>query len=204
MCRKCHEGHCPAGIATQEEKLRRRFAGRPAHAENFLRLVAEDVRRHLAALGLPDLEAARDRLDLLKPVPATGKRALLDWRELLDAPLPAAPEERGNDRAFAPTPLEQAMLDAGRDALEGGPSRRVFSAGVRNSDRAVGALLSGDLVRRHGIRRLKDAAANGPFFRALLRGSAGQSLGAFLAPGVKSPWKAMPTTMPEKDCAEAA
>ena len=77
------------------------------------------------------------------------------------------------------------MLDAGRDALEGGPSRRVFSAGVRNSDRAVGALLSGDLVRRHGIRRLKDAAANGPFFRALLRGSAGQSLGAFLAPGVE-------------------
>lgn len=185
MCRRCHEGRCPAGIATQDEKLRRRFAGRPAHVENFLRLVAEDARRHLAALGLPDLEAARDRLDLLKPAPAAGKRALLDWTELLDAPLPAAPEERGNDRAFAPTPLEQAMLDAGRDALEGGPSRRVFSAGIRNSDRAVGALLSGELARRHGIRRLKDAAADGPFFRALLRGSAGQSLGAFLAPGVE-------------------
>lgn len=70
-------------------------------------------------------------------------------------------------------------------ALEGGPSRRVFSAGIRNSDRAVGALLSGELARRHGIRRLKDAAADGPFFRALLRGSAGQSLGAFLAPGVE-------------------
>lgn len=185
MCRRCHEGHCPAGIATQDETFRRRFAGRPAQVQNFLRLVAEDARRHLAALGLPDLKAARDRLDLLTPAPATGKRALLDWTELLDAPLPAAPEADGSDRAFTPTPLEQAMLDAGRDALEGGPSRRVFSAAVCNSDRSVGALLSGDLVRRHGIRRLKEAAAHGPFFRALLRGSAGQSLGAFLAPGVE-------------------
>lgn len=185
MCRRCHEGRCPAGIATQDETFRRRFAGRPAHVQNFLRLVAEDARRHLAALGLPDLEAARDRLDLLKPAPVTGKRALLDWTELLDAPLPAALEGSGSDRASTLTTLEQAMLDAGRNALKGGLSRRVFSAAVCNSDRAVGALLSGDLVRRHGIRRLEEAAANGPFFRVLLRGSAGQSLGAFLCPGVE-------------------
>lgn len=71
MCRKCHEGRCPAGIATQDRELRRRFAGKPAHVLNYLRFVAEDVRRHLAALGLPDLASARDRIDLLTPRSAT-------------------------------------------------------------------------------------------------------------------------------------
>lgn len=184
MCRKCHEGRCPAGIATQDESMRRRFTGRPEHAENFLRLAAEDARRHLAALGLRHLAEARDRLDLLKPVPATGKRARLDWTELLAAPLPPV-EKSDADKAFEATPLEQAMLDACRDVLDRGLARRVFSADVRNSDRAVGTLLSGDLARRFGMRRLEVEAAQGPFFRALLRGSAGQSLGAFLCPGVE-------------------
>ncbi len=185
MCRKCHEGRCPAGIATQDRELRRRFAGKPAHVLNYLRFVAEDVRRHLAALGLPDLASARDRIDLLTPRSATGKRALPDWTELLGLPLPSRPEQCGANGTSTPSALDQDMLDACFEIMEKGAAPRVFSAAIRNADRAVGALLSGALVRRYGMNYLESKAANGTFFRALLRGSAGQSLGAFLAPGVE-------------------
>lgn len=181
MCRTCMKGRCPAGIATQDETLRGRFKGRPEHVTRFLRLLAGDVRRELAALGFRSLDEVIGRADLLaQRADLSGRAAHLDISRLLWTP--AVREERhggGFARTCEPTALEQDLDQAAEPVLAGQCDHLRIERNIRNVDRAVGARLSGSIVLRHGAAGLPQGSLHLHF-----HGQAGQSLGAFLAPGV--------------------
>lgn len=181
MCRNCMKGRCPAGIATQDEKLRARFKGRPEHVERFLRLLAGDVRRELAALGFRSLNEAVGHADLLaQRTDITGRAASLDLSRLLWTPDAACEHHAGGfPRVCDPTALEQDLDQAAEPVLAGQCDHLHIERTIRNVDRAVGARLSGSIVLRHGAAGLPQDSLHLHF-----HGQAGQSLGAFLAPGV--------------------
>ena len=181
MCRNCMKGRCPAGIATQDEKLRTRFKGRPEHVERFLRLLAGDVRRELAALGFRSLNEAVGHADLLaQRTDITGRAASLDLSRLLWTPDAACEHHAGGfPRVCEPTALEQDLDQAAEPVLAGQCDHLRIERTIRNVDRAVGARLSGSIVLRHGAAGLPQDSLHLHF-----HGQAGQSLGAFLAPGV--------------------
>jgi glutamate synthase (NADPH/NADH) large chain len=177
MMRVCHLGTCPFGVATQNPELRKRFAGKPEYILNFLRFVAEEARRHLAQLGLRSLAEARGRSDLLeiRPDIPDGKARLLDFSDLLKAmPQEAAPMATATEDAIADFDrrvlLPALKLDGKHEALR---------ATVTNADRSVGTALSGVLAERFGEKGQPEDTVV-----LHLEGTAGQSLGAFLAPGV--------------------
>ncbi|WP_337391413.1 glutamate synthase-related protein, partial [Desulfovibrio sp.] len=171
----------PAGIATQDEKLRARFKGRPEHVERFLRLLAGDVRRELAALGFRSLNEAVGHADLLaQRTDITGRAASLDLSRLLWTPDAACEHHAGGfPRVCEPTALEQDLDQAAEPVLAGQCDHLRIKRTIRNVDRAVGARLSGSIVLRHGAAGLPQDSLHLHF-----HGQAGQSLGAFLAPGV--------------------
>ena len=181
MCRNCMKGRCPAGIATQDEKLRARFKGRPEYVERFLRLLAGDVRRELAALGFRSLNEAVGHADLLaQRTDITGRAASLDLSRLLWTPDAACEHHAGGfPRVCEPTALEQDLDQAAEPVLAGQCDYLRIERTIRNVDRAVGARLSGSIVLRHGAAGLPQDSLHLHF-----HGQAGQSLGAFLAPGV--------------------
>ena len=181
MCRNCMKGRCPAGIATQDEKLRARFKGRPEHVERFLRLLAGDVRRELAALGFRSLNEAVGHADLLaQRTDITSRAASLDLSRLLWTPDAACEHHAGGfPRVCEPTALEQDLDQAAEPVLAGQCDHLRIERTIRNVDRAVGARLSGSIVLRHGAAGLPQDSLHLHF-----HGQAGQSLGAFLAPGV--------------------
>lgn len=181
MCRNCMKGRCPAGIATQDEKLRARFKGRPEHVERFLRLLAGDVRRELASLGFRSLNEAVGHADLLaQRTDITGRAASLDLSRLLWTPDAACEHHAGGfPRVCEPTALEQDLDQAAEPVLAGQCDHLRIERAIRNVDRAVGARLSGSIVLRHGAAGLPQGSLHLHF-----HGQAGQSLGAFLAPGV--------------------
>ena len=183
LMRKCHLNTCPVGIATQDPGLRARFPGQPEHVITYLYLVAEEVRRLLAGLGLKSLDAAIGRVDLLEARPGDHPKASsLDLSAILK---PAAALRPGagvrktceQEHGLAGA-LDHALIEEARAALEGGGRVRIERR-VRNVNRTVGTLLSHALVKRHGPGGLPDGSIH-----VKLAGSAGQSLGAFLAPGV--------------------
>ena len=183
MCRTCMKGRCPAGIATQDPVLRQRFAGSPDNVERYLRLVAEDVRRHMASLGFRRMDDMIGRSDLLvrRADGLSAKAALLDFSRMLH--MPDVPQEMRHATYVPvdtpPTALESAIADATSHVVNGFAARTAFEDAIRNTDRAIGCRLSGEIVRRRG------AAGLPPHSISLrLRGQAGQSFGAFLAPGV--------------------
>lgn len=199
MCRKCHLGKCPAGIATQEPELRRRFGGTPEQVEAFLRFLAEDVRTHMAALGFRTLEEMVGRTDMLaqRQDMAGSKAATLDLHPLLCTgsarPVPAkcTRGEQSGQGAFvaygrrpAPAPaesdLEQNIYRAALPVLSGQAQHCVYEGRIRNTDRAVGTRLAGVLARKAESLPLLDNSS----IHIKLQGSAGQSLGAFLSQGV--------------------
>ena len=181
MCRNCMKGRCPAGIATQDKTLRCRFRGKPVQVERFLRFVAEDLRKELAALGFFSLDEVIGRADLLRRrEDLEGKAAQLDFTRLLFASKKS--EGRRHTHVLAhrdPTELEQALEEAAELVLNGTRPRMFFEGELRNTDRAVGSRLSGQIVRRIGASGLPPHS-----LRLRLNGKAGQSLGAFLAPGI--------------------
>ena len=182
MCRSCMKGRCPAGIATQDEKLRARFKGRPEHVMRFLRLLAGDVRRELAALGFRSLNEAVGHADLLaQRTDITGRAASLDLSRLLWTPDAVCGQHHagGFPRVCEPTVLEQDLDQAAEPVLAGQCDHLRIERTIRNVDRAVGARLSGSIVLRHGAAGLPRDSLHLHF-----HGQAGQSLGAFLAPGV--------------------
>ncbi|MQA73596.1 MAG: glutamate synthase large subunit [Solirubrobacterales bacterium] len=184
MMRVCHLNTCPVGVATQDPELRARFAGRPEHVVDYLFLVAEDVRALLARLGIARLADVIGRVDLLgqEPEPQGHKRRLIDLSDLLVVPEgidPAAPRHRTR----APEPPDEhfddrELLAAATPAVERREPVRIERS-VTNVDRAVGGRLSHALVARHGPTGLIDDT-----IEVGLRGSAGQSFGAWLAPGI--------------------
>ncbi len=182
MARQCHLNTCPAGIATQREDLRRRFRGTPEMVAAYLRGVAEDVRRWLARLGARSLDDVIGRVDLLRPRPVDHPRArTVDLGFVLADPDPARVRPR---RAGAGQPrraegrLDQQILADISTALEQG--RTVdLTYPIAPSDRAVGTRLAGVLAERYGDEGLPPGTVTLRF-----HGSAGQSFGAFLVPGI--------------------
>ena len=183
MMRACHLNTCPVGIATQDPELRKRFAGTPEHVINFFHFVAEEVREILASLGLRSMADLVGRADLLEP-----SRAIEHWKVRgidLTALLavPQMPPGTPLRRICAQAPVLDDALDWGliKDAHEviehGG--RISLARPVLNVNRCVGGLLSSAIARRHGAAGLEEGSISVRF-----RGSAGQSFGAWLAPGV--------------------
>jgi len=181
MMRKCHENSCPAGIATQDHELRKRFAGKPEYVMNFLRFVAQEVREYLAQLGLHSLEAACGRSDLLKMNRAIDfyKARNLDFANMLR---PAMGPAIHCDDAAAKEPLEnydrRELLPELTKHVKNG-KKIVIDRKVCNVDRTVGTELSGDIADVYGEKGLPEDT-----IRVRFTGCAGQSFGAFLAPGV--------------------
>ncbi len=210
MMRACHLNTCPVGIATQDPELRKRFKGTPEHVVNFFFFVAEEVREILASLGLRTLDEAIGRVDLLgadtaiehwkargvdlthvlahvelpdgaarhrvESPPAVLEDAL-DWelversRAVIDAPAPA-PEAQPNGQADG-SDVQAIARDGSRRA------RVEMEFPIRNVNRCVGGILSSHIARAHGAEGLPPDSIVVRF-----KGSAGQSFGGWLAPGV--------------------
>jgi len=177
--RICHLNSCATGVATQNDELRKKhYDGPPEQVENFFRFVAEDVRALLAQLGVRRLGEIIGRTDWLQQTAGvTVKQGKIDLRPLLgtglstDAPACAAAPIPGSELALRIAADTAATVESGL----GGE----FSYSITNTDRAIGARLSGDVARRHG-----DQGMAGKPITLNLSGAAGQSLGAWNAGGV--------------------
>jgi glutamate synthase (NADPH/NADH) large chain len=183
MMRVCHLDTCPVGIATQNPVLRERFTGRPEFVESFFLFLAEEVRGYLAELGFRTLEEAIGQTELLDLAPALDhwKARGLDLRPVLQ--LPELPPGTARRRVRAQDHGLDAALDnelialAGPALRDGTPVRAAVA--VRNEHRSVGAMLGGEVTRRYGGTGLPAET-----IEFTLRGTAGQSFGAFLPAGV--------------------
>ncbi|MEO1039885.1 MAG: glutamate synthase large subunit [Pseudomonadota bacterium] len=181
MVRQCHSNTCPVGVCTQDEDLRGRFPGLPDHVVNLMTFIARDTREILARLGAKSLEDVIGRADLLKQV-SRGSAHLddLDLNPLLVRVDPHArpPRSTRTQRNAVATSLdEQILKDAAAVFTRGEKMQLVYD--VRNTDRAVGARVSSEIVRTFGMSALEEGQLT-----LRLRGSAGQSLGAFSAKGL--------------------
>ncbi len=179
LMRKCHLNTCPVGVATQDPRLRQRFTGKPEHVVNFMRFLAREVRELMAEYGFRTFEEMIGQVERLEPDPGAGneKTRSLDLSALLAPPPGARRSARQEPHSFPPC-LDSYLIDSAKDALERREAMEI-DAPIRNSDRAVGAALSAEVSRRYGSRGLPEGT-----LRVRLRGSAGQSFGAFLAPGI--------------------
>jgi glutamate synthase domain-containing protein 2/glutamate synthase domain-containing protein 1/glutamate synthase domain-containing protein 3 len=183
MMRVCHLNTCPVGVATQDPRLRERFAGQPEHVIDYLIMVAEETRGLMASLGVRSMDELIGRADLLEMDDAIDhwKARGVDLSRVLSVPElePGAPRRR----VEPPPPvlddaLDWDLIEAARPALERG-EKVGLERDVRNVNRAVGGLLSHEIAKRHGSKGLPEGTIEIGF-----HGSAGQSFGAWLAPGV--------------------
>ena len=186
MMRVCHLDTCPVGVATQNPELRARFNGKPEFVENYFRFIAEDIRRYLAELGFRSIDEAvghAEVLDTDKGV-AQWKSSGLDLTPIFAVPTDAhgarltqrrrlRAQDHGLDLA-----LDRTLIQLAEGALEDAHSVRL-DLPVRNVNRAVGTLLGSEVTRRYGTQGLPDDTIH-----VTLTGSAGQSIGAFLPPGI--------------------
>jgi len=183
MMRKCHLNTCPVGVATQDEVLRKRFVGRYEYLVNFFNFLAEDVREHLAALGYKKLDDIIGRADLLEFIPRTDnpKMKKLDFSKLLYMPDTSKGQALRNVKSQIhdiQDVQDRSIIKISMPALEM-QSPVQFVRDIKNTDRTVGAMLSGEIAKRYGNDGLPDNTISCTF-----KGSAGQSFGAFLAKGV--------------------
>ena len=183
MMRKCHLNTCPVGVATQDPRLRCRFTGKPEYVVRFLQFMAQELREYMAELGFRTIDEMVGRVDMLETEEAVThwKARGLDFSSVLM--MPNDPAKIGRHRV---RPQEHAVLQAldqelirlARPALDKG-EKVMIGMPIRNVNRTVGATLSGEVVRLHGAKGLPEDTIQMDF-----KGSAGQSLGAFLAPGI--------------------
>ena len=184
MARQCHLNTCPAGIATQDEDLRRKFKGTPEDVIRFFTAVAEEVREILARLGFRRFEDAVGRTDLLAArVPAEGKGAA-HRRSAASSPATAAGASRRREQARNDPPRPGGRLDEMvLDRLRFGPGGLApvdMAFPITNADRAVGARIAGELARRFRGQRVPAGT-----LRLAYHGTAGQSFGAFCVDGMQ-------------------
>ncbi|MDD6209296.1 MAG: glutamate synthase large subunit [Bacteroidales bacterium] len=184
MMRKCHLNTCPVGVATQNEELRKRFRGRSEYLINFFTFLAQEVREHLAEMGFRRMDDIIGRVDLLRFVVPEGypKAAKIDFSKLLyrpgEAPTNAVKKTVEQDHKIDHV-LDRKLIEMAGPALKAFMPVE-FHHPICNTDRAVGAMLSGEIALRYGNQGLPDA-----MIRCTFQGSAGQSFGAFLAHGVR-------------------
>src|SRR5439155_8429165 len=183
MARQCHLNTCPTGIATQREDLRAKFAGKPEQLINFLTLVAEEVREILASLGFRRVDEIIGRVDLLtQATDVEGRTARLDLSQILADVDPGGSHPRQNvqKRNDRPdVPLDDTIIADAARALDGAECVRLRYK-IRNSNRALGGKLSGEIAYRHGLTGLPEGCVAVEF-----EGSAGQSFGAWCVHGVR-------------------
>ena len=183
MMRKCHLNTCPVGVATQDPELRKRFTGQPEHVVNYFFFVAEEVRELMARLGFrrfDEMIGQADKLDMRRAI-NHWKAKGLDFSRILTKPV-AGPEvaifncedqEHGLEAA-----LDKQLIEQAGPALEHQEPVRIETP-IRNTNRTVGAMLSGEVAKRYGHAGLPEDTIS-----IKARGTAGQSFGAWLARGV--------------------
>ncbi|MCA9519893.1 MAG: glutamate synthase large subunit [Myxococcales bacterium] len=184
MMRKCHLNTCPTGIATQRAELRKRFIGEPEHVVNYFSFVAQEVRELMASIGVRSMDELVGRVELLDVERAVGhwKARGLDFSRILYRPVvPRRISIRSTEpqKHAIDTVLDRHLIELCRPALEEGLSVE-HELLVRNTDRTVGGMLSGELTRIWGANGLPDRT-----IRIHFSGTAGQSFGAFLVNGVQ-------------------
>ncbi len=183
MMRKCHLNTCPVGVATQDPVLRKKFTGKPEHVINYFFFVAEEIRALMAKLGIRkfnDLIGRSDLLDMRKGIEHWKARGL-DFSRIFHQPqigpevsrFHTESQDHGLDKA-----LDHRLIELAKPALERG-EKVTIEMPIRNINRTVGTMLSGEVARRYGHTGLPDDT-----IRARFAGSAGQSLGAFLSRGI--------------------
>jgi glutamate synthase (NADPH) large chain len=183
LMRVCHLDTCPVGVATQNPLLRQRFTGKPEFVVNFFEFLAQEVREYLAQLGFRSLAEAVGHAELLETSAAIRhwKASGLDLAPVLHVPELAADEARacrhGQDHGLD-LALDNTLIGLAEGALRDGMPVRL-ELPVKNVNRTVGTMLGSELTRRRGGQGLPDDTID-----ITLRGSAGQSLGAFLPRGI--------------------
>ncbi len=181
MMRKCHLNTCPTGVATQDPELRKKFNGKPEYVVNYFFFVAEEVREIMAQLGIRTFDELIGRVDLLdmrKGIEHWKARGLDFGRIFHQVPTEdpvrhAQSQDHGLSHA-----LDHQLIERSKAALERG-EKVSFITPVRNRNRTIGAMLSGEVARRYGHEGLPDDTIH-----IQCNGAAGQSFGAFLAHGV--------------------
>jgi len=183
MMRKCHMNTCPAGIATQDKKLRKRFIGKAEYTINFFKFIAQEVREYLAEMGFRKFSEIVGRADLLEvnDEVTNWKMKTIDYSKLLYLPKHAGEVDRHNIQANTQDiskHMDHSLIRDAKKALNG--AEKVWmSRNIVNVDRTVGAMLSGQISKRYGETGLPDDTINCTF-----HGTAGQSFGAFLTKGI--------------------
>ena len=183
MMRKCHLNTCPVGVATQDPELRKRFTGQPEHVVNYFFMVAEDVRRWMAKLGfrtINEMVGRSDKLDMQRAL-SHWKTDGLDFSRIFYKPevdddtavYHCESQDHGLEHA-----LDHSLIAEAQPALEKGLAVQINTQ-VRNVNRTVGAMLSGEVAKRYGHKGLPEDT-----IAIKATGIAGQSFGAFLAQGV--------------------
>jgi glutamate synthase domain-containing protein 2/glutamate synthase domain-containing protein 3 len=183
MMRKCHLNTCPVGVATQDPALRKQFSGQPEHVVNYFFFVAEEAREIMASLGVRSFNELIGRADLLDTAKSIRhwKAKGLDFAKIFH--MPAMPQDvsrlhnETQDHGLAEA-LDNKLIAEATPALDK-KEKVTITTVVRNLNRTVGAMLSGEVAKRYGHAGLADDTIT-----VKLSGTAGQSFGAFLAHGV--------------------
>ena len=182
MMRKCNTNTCPVGVATQDERLRARFMGRADYVVNFFTFLAQQVREYLSAIGVHSLKEIIGRTDLIEVLTntSTDKQRTIDFARLLHRPETDKPLywDRG---AFTQVSgvMDEDIIRAAQPAIQRQEEVNLDYI-IRNTDRAVGTMLSGIIAKRYGEAGLPDGTITLRF-----KGSAGQSFGAFAVKGLR-------------------
>ncbi|MDO4993365.1 MAG: glutamate synthase large subunit [Bacteroidales bacterium] len=182
MMRKCNTNTCPVGVATQDETLRRRFMGRADYVVNFFTFLAEQVREYLSELGVHRLKDIIGHTELIEVNTdgATEKQKCIDFARLLHCP----PTDKSlywdrGEFTHVGSVMDEEIIEAAASAIEKKEEVSLDYA-IRNTDRAVGTMLSGVIAKRYGEKGLPDGTICLQF-----KGSAGQSFGAFAVRGLE-------------------
>ncbi len=183
MLRHCHLNNCSVGVATQDDILQKKFRGRPEYIVNYFRFVAQELREIMAELGFRQIEDMIGRTDLLELnreiLPHKARN--LDYSRIFYKPQPfeALPQSLiSNTKSILDGVLDQKLIAACKDLFKSGTPIKIHMD-IKNTDRAVGAMLSGEVCRKCGDNVLLEDTIACKF-----NGIAGQSFGAFLAKGI--------------------
>ncbi len=181
MVRKCNLNTCPMGVATQDEQLRARFRGRAEYLVNYFTFLAQQVREYLAEMGFTSLNDIIGHADLIeiKPTEPGSKASMLDFSRLLSREDTPSSLHYIQPQAYSLSDVLDNRIIKGAAAAIDGDGEVNLDFAIKNTDRAVGSMLSGVIASKYGEAGLPDNTVNVKF-----KGSAGQSFGAFLMRGV--------------------